>query len=108
MSKTSKEILTILSESKRLLSYDQVLPKLEKKINKTTFYRTVQKLQSNNEINIVDISQKQYFEIRKRPHAHFVCQECRDIECLGDLDIKLDKNYIVNNAVFYGVCYQCQ
>ena len=98
-------LLESFGAAKKPLSYEDI--KSEISMDKATFYRNMVKFEQEGILNSFESNdKKRYFELRLVPHAHFVCVHCNKIECLSDLDIKLD-GYIVNNVIVNGKCKEC-
>jgi Fur family ferric uptake transcriptional regulator len=98
-------LLEILQVAKKPLSYEDI--KSDISMDKATFYRNIAKFEEQGILNSFESNdKKRYFELRLIPHAHFVCVNCNKIECLNDLDIKLD-GYLVNNVIVNGKCKDC-
>jgi len=98
-------LLEILKKAKKPLSYEDI--KTDISMDKATFYRNIAKFEEQGILNSFESNdKKRYFELRLVPHAHFVCLNCNKIECLSDLDIKLE-GYIVNNVIVNGKCKEC-
>lgn len=102
-SKTGADILSILQNAARPLCYDD----FNLNVDKTTFYRNIAKFESENLIcKLESDERKWYFELCTKPHAHFVCVKCKQIECIKDLNIEL-AGYEVKNITLKGVCRAC-
>ncbi|MGB3750304.1 MAG: transcriptional repressor [Arcobacteraceae bacterium] len=98
-------LLEILKEANKPLSYDDI--KSDISMDKATFYRNIAKFEEQGILNSFESNdKKRYFELKLVPHAHFVCVHCNKIECLSDLDIKLD-GYLINNVIVNGKCKDC-
>jgi len=98
-------LLDILREAKKPLSYEDIKSNIS--MDKATFYRNIAKFEEQGILNSFESNdKKRYFELKLVPHAHFVCLSCNKIECLSDLDIKLD-GYVVNNVIVNGKCQDC-
>jgi len=98
-------LLEIFKEAKKPLSYDDI--KSDISMDKATFYRNIAKFEEQSILNSFESNdKKRYFELKLAPHAHFVCVRCNKIECLSDLDIKLD-GYLVNTVIVNGKCKDC-
>ena len=98
-------LLEILQEANKPLSYEDIKSNIS--MDKATFYRNIAKFEEQGILNSFESNdKKRYFELRLIPHAHFVCVSCNKIECLSDLDIKLD-GYLVNNVIVNGKCKDC-
>ncbi len=98
-------ILDILKKAKKPLSYEDI--KINISMDKATFYRNISLFEEEGILNSFESNdKKRYFELIEAPHAHFVCLNCNSVECLNDLDIKLD-DYIVSNVIVNGICKKC-
>lgn len=98
-------LLEILQEAKKPLSYEDIKSNIS--MDKATFYRNIAKFEEQGILNSFESNdKKRYFELRLIPHAHFVCLNCNKIECLSNLDVKLD-GYVVNNVIVNGKCKEC-
>ena len=98
-------LLDILRIAKKPLSYEDI--KSDISMDKATFYRNIAKFEEQGILNSFESNdKKRYFELKLTPHAHFVCLRCNKIECLSDLDIKLE-GYAVNNVIVNGTCKDC-
>lgn len=99
-------ILEILKKAKKPLSYEDM--KSEISMDKATFYRNIAKFEEEGVLNSFESNdRKRYFELKSKPHAHFVCIVCNSIECIDDLDIGLE-GYEVNNVIINGKCKKCK
>lgn len=98
-------LLEILKIANKPLSYEDI--KSDISMDKATFYRNITKFEEQGILNSFESNdKKRYFELRLIPHAHFVCINCNKIECLSDLEIKLE-GYLVNNVIVNGKCQDC-
>ena len=98
-------LLDILREANKPLSYEDIKSNIS--MDKATFYRNIAKFEEQGILNSFESNdKKRYFELKLVPHAHFVCHSCNKIECLSDLDVKLD-GYVVNNVIVNGKCKDC-
>ena len=98
-------LLEIFQKAKKPLSYEYI--KSDISMDKATFYRNIAKFEEQGILNSFESNdKKRYFELRLVRHAHFVCVSCNKIECLKDVDIKLD-GYLVNNVIVNGKCRSC-
>lgn len=98
-------LLEIFKEAKKPLSYDDI--KSDITMDKATFYRNIAKFEEQGILNSFESNdKKRYFELKLVPHAHFVCVDCNKIECVSDLDIKLD-GYLINTVIVNGKCKDC-
>jgi len=98
-------LIEIFKNAKQPLSYENI--KLHISMDKATFYRNISLFEEEGIINSFESNdKKRYFELKLKPHAHFVCTECNKVECLEKLDIKLD-GYLINNVIVNGKCKTC-
>jgi Fur family ferric uptake transcriptional regulator len=99
------KILELLQKSDRPLSYEDLKNSLS--MDKATFYRNITTFEKANILNSFESNdKKRYFELKNSPHAHFVCEDCNNIECLSSININLP-NYQVNNTILSGKCKEC-
>lgn len=89
--------------------------------NKTSLYRLLERLQTENLIETVLLDNKTaFYEIKSEHHHHFVCNECEAIECLADASLE-NKIHALEHTLeaqglkitdhqfsFSGQCAQCQ
>ena len=98
-------ILEILEKAKKPLSYEDI--KSDISMDKATFYRNISKFEDEKILNSFESNdKKRYFELKRKPHAHFVCIICNGVECIDDLNINLE-GYEVNNVIINGKCKNC-
>ncbi len=101
-----KELLEIFVLEKRPLSFEDVKSKLS--MDKATFYRNVSKFEDESILSSFESNnKKRYYEIQEVPHAHFVCNNCNNIECLQDIEPIKIEGYIINDMIFKGICKEC-
>jgi len=99
------KLLEILKEANRPLSYEEI--KNDISMDKATFYRNMSKFEEEGILNAFESNdKKRYFELKLKPHAHFVCVECNRVECIKDVDIALP-GYEINNVIINGKCSSC-
>ena len=99
------KLLEILKEANRPLCYEEI--KNDISMDKATFYRNISKFEEEGILNAFESNdKKRYFEIKLKPHAHFVCVECNKVECIKDVDIALP-GYEINNVIINGTCPSC-
>jgi len=100
------KILEIFQNSKKPMSYEDI--KLDLPMDKATFYRNILKFESEGVLNSFEANdRKRYFELKKTPHAHFVCIKCNAIECVQNIQINLC-GYQISNIIINGICPNCQ
>jgi Fur family ferric uptake transcriptional regulator len=100
------ELLKVLKGADKPLSYEEIKENIS--MDKATFYRNISKFEDEDILNSFESNdKKRYFELKLKPHAHFVCIKCNGVECIPDVDIKLE-GYDVNNVIVNGVCKRCK
>lgn len=101
-----REILNILSNSEKPLSYENIKEFIS--MDKATFYRNIAFFEEENIINSFEANdKKKYFEIKDKEHFHFICSNCSKIECLFDIPkIEID-GYKIENIILKGICKEC-
>jgi len=82
-------------------------------ISLATIYKNITSLQQENIISEVCNHQKPKYEIKKEPHAHFICKKCgniEDIELDSEIDNKIEKLYpnSQKELYIYGICSRCK
>lgn len=94
-----------------------IYEKLEKKIDKTTVYRNINKLLLDNYIiEDFDISWEKIYSIKNKHHHHFICDNCHikiNIGCfLPEYIQKIEEkeNVKIKNHSFIlnGLCKNCK
>ena len=99
------KLLEILKEANRPLCYEEI--KKDISMDKATFYRNISKFEEEGILNAFESNdKKRYFELKLKPHAHFVCVVCNRVECIKDVDISLP-GYEINNVIINGRCQSC-
>lgn len=100
-----REILKVLQQANNPLSYEDIRSHLS--MDKATFYRNIAKFEEEGLLNAFESNdKKRYFELKLKPHAHFVCIVCNKVECIKDLNISLE-GYEINNVIVNGKCKEC-
>jgi len=101
-----KAILEILHHSKHPLSYEDIKNSLL--MDKATFYRNIAKFEEEGLIDSFEShDKKRYFELRKSPHAHFICKVCQKIECMNLPCTFEMEAYTIENVIIKGKCPHC-
>lgn len=99
------KILEIFKEAKNPISYEDI--KSDLPMDKATFYRNISKFESEGILNSFEANdRKRYFELKIKPHAHFVCIKCNAIECVQNIQINLT-GYTISNIIINGICPKC-
>lgn len=101
-----EKLLEIFINSDKPLSYEDIKNSIS--MDKATFYRNISKFEQENILNSFESNdKKRYFELSKKPHAHFICTICNSIECI-EKPIEFDlENYKVENIIIQGSCAKC-
>lgn len=113
-------ILEIISKANGAVSHAEIQENLEKKCNRVTVYRILDKLIAQGTIHkIIDIDGVSKFalcsgckkEKHNHEHIHFSCTECHTVTCLDDVGIhfELPSTYKIKtmNFTLSGVCPEC-
>jgi len=82
-------------------------------ISLATIYKNINALKNENIVSEICIHPKPKYEIKKEPHAHFICKKCLKIE---DIDYKdlfskcIDEKFphSTKELYIYGICKDCQ
>lgn len=99
-------ILEIFVKAPRPLSYEDVKDQLP--MDKATFYRNITKFEEENLLDSFESNdKKRYYEIKKDPHAHFICTSCSSLECLHEKMYLNLPNYKIDNIIIKGLCPSC-
>ncbi len=81
-------------------------------ISLATIYKNIISLKEENIITEVCHPKKNKYEVKKEPHAHFICRKCGEVEDI-DLDNALTDELIQNypnstkELYIYGLCDKC-
>jgi Fur family ferric uptake transcriptional regulator len=98
-------LLKVLKKADKPLSYEDIKDSVS--MDKATFYRNISKFEEEGILNAFESNdKKRYFELKLKPHAHFVCLSCNQVECIKDLQIELP-GYEINNVIVNGKCKTC-
>lgn len=98
-------LLKVLEKAGRPLCYEEIKDGLS--MDKATFYRNISKFEEEGILNAFESNdKKRYFEIKHKPHAHFVCVACNSVECLKNVEIKLP-DHEITTIIINGKCSSC-
>ena len=99
-------ILEIFDSANRPLCYDDLKSKL--KMDKATFYRNISKFEERSMISAFESNdKKRYYAIKRKPHPHFICNICNEIQCIhSSCDIDMD-GYVIEDMILKGICKKC-
>jgi Fur family transcriptional regulator, ferric uptake regulator len=102
-----KKILSILSKQQHPISFEDYTA-LDPKIDKSTFYRTMQTFEQASIINGIESDEgKRYFEFSETIHPHFICQNCHTITCLTPVSTVTLEGYHIESIIYKGRCPLC-
>lgn len=116
---TKDAVLNILTDSKKAMSPDGIMQKVDISIDRATIYRVLNRFCEDGILHrIVAEDGKQYFAVcikceEKKladHHFHFRCTNCQTIECLPvPVQFSLPQGYQVEtvNCILTGICKDC-
>jgi len=116
---TKDAVLNILTDSKKAMSPDGIMQKVDISIDRATIYRVLNRFCEDGILHrIVAEDGKQYFAVcikceEKKltdHHFHFRCTHCQTIECLQvPVQFSLPQGYEVAtvNCILTGICKDC-
>lgn len=123
LTKTRRALLGLFLRHKLPLSVPEILSELEKmrvRVNKTTVYRELERLQGVEIIAAVQLGgRKRYYELATRKHHHhLICVKCEHVEDVdADEDDLLHEEYkairekrfsvLRHSLEFFGLCKMC-
>lgn len=123
MTTTRREIIILLSECTAPITAMELLAQLKKRhraVNKTTVYRELDFLQTQQLIHVVQFGDgHKHFELAETEHHHHLrCMKCERVEDVHvDNELRLAERQIrkksrfkiMNHSLeFFGLCVQCQ
>jgi len=123
LTKTRNVFVEIFSQNEAPLSVQDILKEFSChhiKVNKTTVYRELERLQEVGIMNSVELGdRKKYYELASREHHHhLVCLRCERVEDV-DMDekklfeeekkVSREKGFTVlrHSLEFFGLCKKC-
>lgn len=83
---------------------------IKSKVNdadKVTVYRTLGKLSELGIVRKFEEDGRSFFELSLEPHAHFICEKCKKIECVKISKNILLQNYQIKDVLIKGICQNC-
>ncbi|MCX8523023.1 transcriptional repressor [Chryseobacterium formosus] len=116
---TKDAVLNVLTDSKKAMSQETIMKKVDINIDRATVYRVLNRFCEDGVLHrIVAEDGKQYFAVcikceEKKladHHFHFRCTKCETIECLLiEVQFSLEKGYSVEsvNCILTGICKDC-
>ncbi len=116
--KVTPQRLAILKELelKGHASIEEVYEKIKDSfpsISLATIYKNINALKNEGIICEVCLHQKPKFELKKEPHAHFICKKCGKVEDVPFSDVvkkEINKTYpnTQKELYIYGICNECK
>jgi len=116
--KVTPQRLAILKEleKKGHASIEEVYEKIKTSfpsISLATIYKNINALKEEDIICEVCLHQKPKYELKKEPHAHFICKNCGkvvDIPFSNNLREEIEKSYpdAKKELYIYGICEECK
>lgn len=115
-----KNITQLLSDATSALSHSELVTLLEKKCDRVTIYRVLDRLVTEGIIHkIINIDGVVKYAVchgctqhHNHHHVHFSCTTCLEVTCLENLipRIELPVNYTLSDANFMisGICPNCK
>ncbi|MBK9291886.1 MAG: transcriptional repressor [Bacteroidetes bacterium] len=110
-------IIELMLSEERAMSEHEIREKLSSSYDRTTFYRSFKTLEESGIIHkIVLDSQKVRYALARVEytgnHAHFHCNSCQSVRCLGGADlppVKLPEGYTARatEMIIHGTCDAC-
>jgi len=117
--KQKQGVIDVLKHNEIALSADEVLEKLDLKMNRVTVYRILERFEQEGIAHrVVGLEGKNYYalcsdcdaEHHHDRHAHFQCRECKSLRCV-DVEVirpKLDNVKVEECRVLLtGLCEVC-
>jgi len=115
--KTTPQRLAILKELDKYghASIEEIYESIKEmfpSISLATIYKNINALKEEDVISEICLHQKPKFEIKKEPHAHFVCKKCGKVEDIPFDEVinkEIDKKYpnSQKELYIYGICKSC-
>ncbi len=116
--KVTPQRLAILKELelKGHASIEEIYEKIKDSfpsISLATIYKNINALKNEGIICEVCLHQKPKFELKKDPHAHFICKKCGKVEDVPFSDVvkkEINKTYpnTQKELYIYGICNECK
>jgi Fur family ferric uptake transcriptional regulator len=107
MTKARKSILDELIRLDRPLSYEEIKDCIS--MDKATFYRNIAMFEEESIVTSFESNdKKRYFELKRAPHMHFICNYCNAVSCI-EKPIAFDiKEHQIENVIIKGRCPNCK
>ena len=115
-------IIEVLSHEHAHLTSHQVYGEIRDRLpalNPSTVYRALERLVKNGKVSVSDmgIGASVYELVESSPHHHLVCQNCGQVETIGnelvgeffkEISTKFDFKLATNHLVLFGQCRECK
>jgi Fur family ferric uptake transcriptional regulator len=102
-------IYEILTKAAHPLSGEQIRTQMRDKVDKATFYRNIALFEEAGIVQKFEGDERKwYFELSKKPHAHFVCERCHNVICVNFQIDGAAGGHEIKNIVMRGVCKDCR
>lgn len=122
ITKNREQVLSILQNSQRPLNHLEIMDQLPKdqSWDRVTIYRALADLEEKQVLATMLTSDRiTYFELKEEHstknhhHGHVICETCKRIECVDNLEKQMPKNLLgykilTMDVTFRGVCKDCQ
>ncbi len=123
ITKVRSAMLKILAHNEKPLAVPELIERLKEAgiiVNKTTVYREIEFLQSQNMVKSIYLGEdkKRYELVGEDHHHHLICISCEkveDVELSNDLTheekrIQKEKKFKIqrHSLEFFGLCRKCQ
>ena len=114
-----QKVLAEFSKSPRAISANSLVSRFESKMNKSTIYRILHKLEDDKIIHsFVGLNGLKWYakcshssyKNHNDNHPHFQCEECNEVRCLSNFTNRpelIGTQFHVKNILLSGLCSQC-
>lgn len=118
--KIRRIILGVFLSQNHALSYNDLADLIEQKIDKSTIYRNLAKLEEQEAIHSVEnttgvlkYALGKQSNSNDQQHAHFQCNVCQEVYCIPQAEVNLtnlpsDFQVESINLNFKGICNKCK
>ena len=102
-----KAVQTLFQNQTRPLSVPTIQQRLKHiglSPNKTSLYRLLKKMEQEQLVRRVQLdSATTYYEISKKEHPHFSCQQCDTVECVNDQELQKKLQNLLKTLTHKGI-----
>ena len=111
-----QRILAEFSKSHSAISANSLVSRFAAKMNKSTIYRILYKLEDDKIIHsFVGLNGLKWYDKSSNysfndPHPHFQCEKCNEVRCISNVTNKpklIGSQFQVKNILFSGLCNKC-